>query len=258
MAPSDSIIRSRSNPILKRVAAARAGKLRDLLVLEGERLIGDALGAGVALEVLLVADDRDLPAWVRTLDPEHVRRVESSLLQRASALVHSPGTLALAQAPSGRELAQLEIPPDGLVLVVSGVADPGNLGGLARSAEAAGVAAILVVGGGVSPWNDKALRGSMGSLLRVPVVLGDSADDVARTLSARGLRQVVAATRDGAPFDAFDWSGPVALWVSGETGLEPDVLRDFERVTIPMSGSVESLNVTVAGSLLLFAARRGR
>ncbi len=96
----------------------------------------------------------------------------------------------------------------------------------------------------------------MGSLLRLPLVHGVSASAVAQTFEARGVRQVIAATRGGADPRDFDWSRALALWVGSETGGEPGVCAGFERVTIPMAGGVESLNVTVAASLLLFAAGR--
>jgi TrmH family RNA methyltransferase len=142
------------------------------------------------------------------------------------------------------------------LLVVAGVADPGNLGALARSAEAAGVRALILLSGGTSPWNAKALRGSMGSLLRLPVVIAEDALQVGRELGDRGIRQAVAATRGGEAPASFDWKGPIALWVGSETGTLPDSGRGLEPLTIPMSGEVESLNVTVAASLLLFAAGR--
>ena len=143
------------------------------------------------------------------------------------------------------------------LLVVDGVSDPGNLGALARAAEALGVAGIGIVRGGARPWNAKALRGSMGSLLRLPVIRFDSAEVAARTLEERGVRRVVARTRGGTPAGEFDWSGPLALWVGSETGDSSSVTEGFEGVTITMEGRAESLNVTVAAALLLDAARRG-
>ena len=115
---------------------------------------------------------------------------------------------------------------------------------------------MVVLLGGVGPWNPRALRGSMGSLLRLPVVRGLGAVEALEALTAQGWRSVTAATRGGSSWREADWSGPVALWVSGETGVEPEALADLERDTIPMAGGVESLNVTVAASLLLFAAGR--
>ena len=241
--------------MLKRVGAVLAGKDRSAIVLEGDRLVEEATRCGLALEAVLVAEDRqerfaELTAGVEV----PVRLVEPRLLEKISALETSPGILALATHPPERELNQLD--PEGapLVLVVAGVADPGNLGGLARSAEAAGAGAILVARGGARPFGDKALRGSMGSLLRLPVFEGYDAAELAAALGESSYRQVRAATRGGTSLDRFDWSPPIALWVSGETGETPELEGAFEEVTIPMRGEVESLNVTVAASLLLFAA----
>ena len=142
------------------------------------------------------------------------------------------------------------------MLVVAGVADPGNVGALARCAEAFGARAIVFAKGGASPWNEKALRGSMGSLLRVPVSYGASAETIAHELESRGVRQIVAATRGGKDPRAFDWDGPLALWITSETGALPPAASTFEKLTIPMAGRAESLNVTVAAALLLFASGR--
>lgn len=247
------VIRSSSNPVLKRVRKALAGREKGVIVLEGRRLIDDARGAGLDFELLLQRDGHgepiDVPAGCE------VRFVMPELLAKVSALETSPGALALARTPDVRGVEDWRLPgADALVLVVAGVADPGNLGALARSAEAAGASALVVVAGGAGPWNPKALRGSMGSLLRIPVVAARDAAAAYAALAAKGARQCVAATRGGQSPAAFDWSGPLALWVSGETGAPLDIA--LEAITLPMAGGVESLNVTVAGSLLLFAAGR--
>ena len=114
--------------------------------------------------------------------------------------------------------------------------------------------------GGCSPWNEKALRGSMGSLLRLPVLRPAAAPEAVARLGSLGFRQVRAATRDGTPLERFDWSGRIALWFSSETGGLPAELdaHAFEDVSIAMAGGVESLNVTAAAAILLHAAARGR
>ncbi|MFT5285186.1 MAG: TrmH family RNA methyltransferase [Planctomycetota bacterium] len=251
-------IASASNSVLKGVRAVLAGKDRDRIVLEGDRLIADALGAGWQLEVILVADDRQELAQGWEARDLPVRRVLPDLLARTSGLKTSPGSLAVAARPVESGLDSLKLPTDALIVVAAGIGDPGNLGALARSAEAAGVSALIIIEGSASPWNSKTLRGSMGSMLRLPVVEGQSAAQVAEGLKARGIRQVAAGTRGGAPFSEFNWSGSVALWMASEAGEMPDVARDFESVSIPMAGGVESLNVAVAGSLLMFAAERWR
>ena len=252
--PPRAVIRSRANADLKRVGAVRAGRVADLLLLEGDRLVDEALERGLELELLLVAEGRSKRAAQLEAAGQRVRLVADDLLDRASALVSSPGVLALSAAPPAPDPATLAPTERSLVLVDAGVSDPGNLGALARSAEAAGAAALAVVAGGASPWNEKALRGSMGSLLRLPVHRFGSAEEAAAALS--GHRHVRAATRGGQPAGRFDWSGPIALWVGSEIGALPDAGGELEPVTIPMAGGVESLNVTVAAALLLFAAGR--
>jgi TrmH family RNA methyltransferase len=251
---AETVIRSRTNALLRRVGALVAGKARDAVLLEGDRLVEDALSAGWRPEVVLVAESRESRARELAGRGLPVRLVADGLLDRVSALETSPGVLAIAPRPEPPPLEALVAARAPRVLVVAGLADPGNLGALARSAEAAGFRALVVARGGARPFGAKALRGSMGSLLRLAVHEAGGAEEIADALAAGGYRQVAAATRGGTDWRSFDWSGPLALWVGGETGIDPEVMGGFEPVTIPMQGQVESLNVTVATSLLLFAA----
>ncbi|MFT5198350.1 MAG: TrmH family RNA methyltransferase [Planctomycetota bacterium] len=249
-------IRSLSNALLQRVRALAGGSGEGEILLEGRRLIADAISAGVLPTEILVRADRldEVEAWLSMGD--RVRPVAPKVYARLGSVKNPPPVMALAPIPSARGLGDLKAAGAPLVLVVAGVSDPGNLGALARSAEAAGASALIQLQGGVSPWNPRALRGSMGSLLRLPVVLQSNAEQVAQGLSAAGFRHVVAATRGGATPQTTDWSGPIALWVCAETGDAPSVCEGMQGVTIPLAAPVESLNVTVATSLLLFAAGR--
>jgi TrmH family RNA methyltransferase len=256
--PEKEVIRSRSNALLKRVGSVIAGMDKSTVVLEGDRMVDEALEARWDMEAILVAEDREERIAGLEAVGQHPRAVDGDLLARVGSLKGAPGILALCPCPPVRDVAELDASPRSLCLVVWGVADPGNLGALARSAEAAGASALLVGAGGVSPWHPAALRGSMGSLLRLPVYGGHSAETIYGILTRKGFRQVRASTRGGvAPMDQ-DWEGPIALWVGGETGSFPTDQKGqaFEDVTIPTAGGTESLNVTVAGSLLLFSAGR--
>lgn len=253
---ADPVIRSRSNALVRRVRDVAAGKERGTLLLEGDRLVDDALRARRDLEVVLVADDRMERARELAAASQRVQVVDAGILAQVSMLESPPGIVALAPAPAAVDPSALPADPTTLVLVVAGVADPGNLGALARAAEAFGATALLSIAGGASPWNPKALRGSMGSLLRLPVASGLDAEACSRALAKRGFRQATAQTRGGVEPARFDWKGPLALWVGAETGALPVVTRRFEPVTIPIHASVESLNVTVAAAILLFAAGR--
>lgn len=242
----EETIRSRQNALLARVRAVRAGREPGWIVLEGERLVADALAGGLDIDVLLLAEGRAVPGALAAL-ASRTRRVDPEVLASVSALESSPGCLALAPVPAVRRL-----PPAGprsLLAVVAGVQDPGNFGAIARVAEAAGASGLVRLGG-AQPFGDKALRGSMGSLLRLPVYGQLEPGE----LAAKGYRLVAAATRGGADPRRFDWSGPVALWIPGEAG--GDAPAGAQTVTLPMAGQVESLNVAVAAALLLYAAGR--
>lgn len=234
-----------------------------MLVLEGVRLVDEARVRGLVPEVVLVSDRRDERATELAAAGLAVRRVADSLLASVSGLRTAPGELALVPEPRSRRLSELE-GEDRALVVVAGVRDPGNLGALARTAEAAGARALVRPPGACSPWNEKALRGSMGSLLRLAVVEVESAEEAWVGLAELGFRHVVARTRGGVPPDEVDWSGRVALWVTAETGALPFDLDGLDEsaaatpVTIPMAPAVESLNATAAAAILLFAARRAR
>lgn len=250
------VVRSTQNPLIQRARAVLAGKDADRVPLQGDRLVDDAIAAGCFVEVVLVAHDRLERAHELAARNVDVRLVDAELLQRIGTLKTSPGVLALAETPLRRDLATLEIDAGDVVLVVAGVADPGNLGALARAAEAFGAVALVVVDGGASPWNEKALRGSMGSLLRLPVVAGVTAAAVATALERRAVRSVRAATRGGVDPRSYAAEGAVALWISGETGELPAAADRFDALSIPMQAGPESLNVTVAASILLYELGR--
>ena len=252
-------IRSASNPLVKRIRAVAAGRESGFVLLEGDRLLDEAMRQEWEVETVLVSERRGGRAAELAARGATVRTIEESLLERLSELVSAPGTIAIAREPEARTLESFSIDATTLFAVAGGVQDPGNLGALARTAEAAGAAALFVQTGGCRPGNAKALRGSMGSLLRLPVVTFASSAELARELSARGVRLVRASTRGGKSWRRFDWSAPVALWLTGETGRtadDGDAELPFEEVTIPLAPEVESLNVSAAAAVLLFAAGR--
>jgi TrmH family RNA methyltransferase len=147
-----------------------------------------------------------------------------------------------------------------LLLVAIDVQDPGNVGALVRTAEAGGMSGMFVTGASANPFSWKAIRGSMGSTLRLPVVSGMPTASVLTCLRSGGIRTIGAVPRGGEDPDAIDWRGKVALIVGGEgAGLPDDVTSNCDaRVSIPMAARVESLNVAAAGAILIYAARRQR
>jgi TrmH family RNA methyltransferase len=249
-------IRSRSNPIWKKIGGILAGKDKQSILLEGERLIEDAVRARRAVDGVYFSTERRVLGKKFDALGCAVYPVDPKLFRELSALKNSPGIVGLCKMPENRRLDTLRLGPRSRVLVAHGISDPGNLGALARSAEAFGAAALALTKGSTFPYSDKALRGSMGSLLRLPVAHGWDAEELVALLTGLGCRHVCAATRKGSDPRAFDWTGPIALWLGAETGALPAASKRFEKLTIPIDAGVESLNVTVAASLLLYECAR--
>jgi len=145
--------------------------------------------------------------------------------------------------------------PEAVVLVLAEVGDPGNVGTLMRSAEAVAANAVVTIGG-ADPWGPKVMRSSAGSLLRIPVVTYDDLGDALDALREAGLRIVGTDVRVGEPHDGGVLAPPVAIVVGNEPhGLDRETGVD-NWVHISMPGRTESLNVAMAGTLLLFEAVR--
>ncbi len=147
-----------------------------------------------------------------------------------------------------------------LVMVCADVRDPGNAGTMIRTAHAAGADAVICCDGTVDPTNPKTVRASAGSLFHLPVVTGGDAGDVLDRLKRWGLITVGAVVRGGTDYVAFDWRRRVALVFGNESsGLAPETtgLVD-ERVSIPLRGGAESLNVGSSAAVLCFEALRQR
>jgi len=264
MKPARETVRSRHNALAKRLAALRrrGPGSDDAMLLEGPKLIAEALAAGVTLLEVAVAEGSVPDAGLlleRVEDAGAVVRVLSDpLLAALSELETSQGLLALASVPSLDSERAFRGEP--LLLVAVGIQNPGNLGGLLRTAEAAGATGAWLTEGTADPFSWKSLRGSMGSAFRLPLERRVAQADVVPRLRARGV-QVLAADADARTgYDAVDWRRPTALLVGSEgTGLPEALLRAAHlRVGIPLAASVESLNVGVAAGILLFEAARQR
>ena len=246
----------------RRSARSDAGRY----VIEGPRLVLEALEAGVVVESVYVpvdaaGDDVDaLVARCRASGIDPTPLAAGALEQVASTQAPQPAlALAVIVSPDLATVVQAVVDP--LVLVLCDVADPGNVGTLIRVAEAAGAHAVVVCGeAAVDVHNPKVVRAAAGSLFRVPVVAQEDAHAVLVTLRSLGLRTVATAMDAPEDYDGEDLRGPAAVVLGNEAhGLAPAVL-DLVDVTvrIPMLGAVESLNVGVAGSVLAFEAARQR
>jgi TrmH family RNA methyltransferase len=264
---ADDVIRSRSNPLVQRMRALKEKSQRGgagLMLLEGGKLVEEALGTGLDLvEAIASARFGTVPDEARLVQKLRergvtLRRVDASVMASVSELTTSPGLLAVARRPAFAEDDLYRGQP--LVVIAAGLQNPGNLGALLRSAEAAGATGAYLTEGTADPFSWKALRGSMGSALRLPHLRGLSARAAIERVRERGLQVVATEARASNPYDRVDLRGPTALLFGAEgSGLAAELAASADRrVKIPMRPPVESLNVGVAAGILLFEAARQR
>jgi TrmH family RNA methyltransferase len=236
------------------------------VLLDGVHLIRDACTARCEFEFVGITSSR--------LDSQTEERDLAEQLEHAGAPVFDVtdsvfSSMSPVRTPSGMvaiasrtplEASSIAQQSGGLVLVVVDIQDPGNLGAVIRVAEAGGASGVLVAGASAHPFSWKALRGGMGSTLRLPVATVADAESCVQDLRRAGFRTVAAVPADGREPDAIRWTGSVALVVGGEGAGLPDAVINAcdEHVTIPMAPSVESLNVAVAAGIVVYAARRQR
>jgi TrmH family RNA methyltransferase len=227
--------------------------------------VSDALEAGIRISSAIVTSHGAARAEVHDLIGRlEKRRVEvlaapAAVMAAASPVRTSSAIVAIGEPPSSSPdaLFASEAP---LVLIACDVQDPGNLGAIARVAEAGGASGMIAAGRSADPFGWKALRGSMGSALRLPIVRLPLVDRAVTLARRQGCRVVAAIPRGGTPLFQADLRGPVALLVGGEGGgLPPAVVESAdERVTVPMESPVESLNTAVSAAVVVYEARRQR
>jgi RNA methyltransferase, TrmH family len=256
--PGPRRIESRQNARIKELRAGLtqgAPTAAGHIAVEGLHLVQEAVKSGLKLHTVFVRSGSEGLLEHLALNGTEVLIVADEVFAGAVVTEHPQGIAALVDAPEFAVQAILRGTP--LVVVVAGLQDPGNLGTLVRSAEAFGATGMILLPGTVSLWNAKALRASSGSAFRLPA-LAMSADDAFAVLRAHGVQVFATVARDGA--GEADLRGPSALLVGNEGAGLPDawIARADARVTIPYPGAVESLNVAIAGSVLLYDAARQR
>ncbi len=273
-------ITSRQNPLVKRFRRVRAGSERQHIFLEGVRLIEDAINAsarfeGVAFTAALEASERGsilLDALGRV--PCRGALVSKQVMEVIADTETPQGVVAIVSRPYAELDGLFARNPD-LLVIADELQDPGNIGTIIRTAEAAGASGVITTRYTVDPFNDKSIRASMGSALRLPIVAGAKRADIAARCREHGIK-LIASTVDppraqGVIEDAaraeivrlcsaVDMTVPLALIVGREaTGVSATAAREADEfVHIPMATGVESLNVAAAAAMLLYEAVRQR
>lgn len=240
------------------------GGLHREILLDGLHLLFEARASGIPIESAAfehaVLEQPAVRSLAETLARSGVEVliVSRSVLQAMSPVKTPSGAVGIARRSMATLTEVLRAQP-ALAVLAYDVQDPGNVGALMRAAEAAGATALVACGATADPLGWKALRGSMGSALRLPIARADIDDALAECRKA-GIQVAALAPRGGDAFFTTDLRAPTALLVGSEgSGLPADVARRADRqISIPMQSPVESLNVAVAAALVLYEAFRQR
>jgi TrmH family RNA methyltransferase len=256
---------SLENPRVKEAVRLRRRPVREesrLFLVEGEREIRRALQAGFRAQTFFVADsiagEGAERTWMRRAPGAQIFGVTPLVYEKIAIREDRDGLLAIFEMPE-TDVRTWQLSSTALVLVAVGIEKPGNLGALARSADAFGASGLIAAGGGTDLWNPNAVRASLGSIFSIPAAAMEI-ERLVPELRDLGFRLVAATPLGETDLDDVSWDGKIALLVgSEEKGLPPEILRAVDvRVRIAMQGSVDSLNVSVTAGILLHEAHRRR
>ncbi len=262
------MITSAQNKTIKEVKALSRKKERvktGLFIAEGLRFVQSAVESQAHIECILYSsailrtdEGRDFIKDLEDSGQYKVLEVEDKIMEELSDTMSPQGILAVVRQPSWTWDDVLG--GSRVVMILDRLQDPGNLGTILRTADAAGASGMILLKGTVDLFNPKVLRSTMGSVFSLPVlegVLWEEAED-----KLKGSDYLVAATalEDSVDYDSLDYRGPTAFIVGNEAnGIEDHILnRAPYKVKIPIVGSAESLNAGVAAAIMMYEALRQR
>jgi len=251
-------ITSRQHAVVQRCRRLARRAEADVVLLDGEHLVGEALDAAVRLELLLTDGRAATLASRARASGAVVYECSGSVLEAASPVRTPTGVVAIAKwRPGSLDVALTGA--EAFVLGLCSVQDPGNVGSAIRAADALGATGIVALDGCAHPGGWKALRGAMGSTFRLPVGLGSTEEAVANA-KRRGLRVAATVAAHGTPAHTADLRLPMLVLLGSEGAglIDSAVAQSDIRLTIPMRARVNSLNVAATAALLLYEARRQR
>ncbi len=260
------LITSVANPLVKRMRllADRKHRRREAAyVVQGIQPVWQAVEAGAGIETLVVAPGllrhEGAAAMVATQESAgvSVARLSDELFTRLADR-DGPSGLAAIVRSQPRVLADLAVGAGSVFVALHEAGNPGNLGTIVRTASAAGADGVILIGPSADPYDPAAVKASMGALFTVPVAAAATAAEFLAWAASKGVRVIAASGRAEAGYWDADLTPPGALLLGSEgSGLPADLIEAADlRVSIPMTGTAESLNLAVAAGILLYEVRR--
>lgn len=246
-------ITSKDNRLLKLVKKLHQRKERkenNLFIIEGEKLIKEAIAEKLSIPYLFYKDN--ITNVLNTSQDTEVFTISQSLMESISTTDSAPPYLAVAEIFKN-DYENLK--DTSLLLVVSELQDPGNFGTIIRTAEATGVDCIIATKGTVDLYNPKVVRGSMGSIFRQKIIYVDNIYEIINDL--KDFQIIMTTPYTDKNFYDIDYKNKTIIFMGNEgQGIDKDLLDKYQGVKIPMLGKVESLNTSIATSIILYEAVR--
>ena len=253
-------IRSKDNKIWKRCEQLTMRKYRDrfgLYLIEGENLLDEAIRNHVRIETVLVREDCQ-----KALPPEAADKaflLDARLFDKLAQTVTSQGILAVVAKAKVRKEDFIGLPGSNFI-VLDRLQDPGNIGTILRTADAAGYRLAILMKGTADVYAPKVVRAATGSLFRMPVVSMASTEELVEFTRAAGKKLTATCLDAQRCYYDEDLTHDIALVIGNEgSGVAPALIESSElRIKIPMQGNIESLNAAVAAGVLMYEAMRGK
>nr|WP_309099712.1 RNA methyltransferase [Fredinandcohnia onubensis] len=246
-------IESNKNPQIKQWKKLHTKKERDKsrsFMIEGFHLVEEALKSDVVIQELIISETTDIPSgW--NVDDLSITIVAEKIMQEISDTDTSQGVAAVCEQNSvneGRKFSRL--------LLIDAVQDPGNLGTMIRTADAAGIDAVIIGEGSVDVYNSKVIRSTQGSIFHIPIIKENLHDTILK-LKQNEIKVYGTSLKNAVDYKRASVGDSFALIVGNEgNGVEPGLLdKTDQNLYIPIFGRSESLNVAVAAGILLYHLR---
>lgn len=250
------IIESNQNKIIKEVNSLKAKKERDktgLFILEGKRLV-DEIPNSWEIKYLLKAE-----SYSEDINFENVYTVKDSLFEKISETVNPQGILAVCHIKEF-DVTNVDYSNSPFFVVLENVTDPGNIGTLIRTADAAGADGIFLSKGCVDIYNPKVIRATMGSIFHLPIYRNLNLMDLMEDFKNNNVKTLAAHLKGTSTPYKVDMTTACAVIIGNEANGLSDEISEMasDLVKIPMPGKAESMNAGIAGGILIYEAVRQR
>ncbi|MFV9511134.1 TrmH family RNA methyltransferase [Tepidibacillus sp. LV47] len=256
------IIQSVHNPKVKswiRLKTKQGRNEQGLFLIEGIKNVEEVLQSGQEVVSIIYGEDKEIPdSWRTKMEqskqPIHLYQVSQHIIEKLAETKTPQGFFAIVK----QELHTIEtLLSHSFLLLVDEIQDPGNLGTIIRSADAAGVEGIILGDGTVDPYNGKVIRSAMGSMFHLPIVKA-SLDEVIPRLKESSFQVIGTSPYAKKAYFEMDYKQKTAILVGNEArGLAESRMEQVDQmVQIPFMGQAESLNVAIATSIILFERAR--